>query len=189
LGYNKFPLSLFNFLELKDVNYYIKTLKSCKIILLTSCNFWKKKALCLLSINLEHSTPANLRNECLVLFKHGLKKRDESTLKSFFELPLEKELKPGAIRKFEISKFKPLNNFLHGSTHATSDKNIELLAWLIDFPHRPYFQYKYTIEKEKKGLSSLMVSKTGSFAGSLSPEPAFTDYHPDSNFSSQISWL
>ncbi|MYY43995.1 hypothetical protein [Elizabethkingia anophelis] len=145
--------------------------------------------MCLLSINLEHPTPANLRNECLVLFKHGLEKRDESMLKSFFELPLEKELKPGTIRKFEIGKFKPLNNFLRGYTYTTSNKNIELLAWLIDFPHRPYFKYTYAIEKEKKGLSSLMVSKTGVFSGIVSQAPVFSDHYPGTDISAPSNYL
>lgn len=42
------------------------------------------------------------------------------------------------MKNFELSRFKPLHNFLTKRTEKTEDKNIELLAWLIDFRHRPY---------------------------------------------------
>ncbi|MBO9592511.1 MAG: hypothetical protein J7599_06330 [Niabella sp.] len=42
-----------------------------------------------------------------------------------------------AIKKCEIDKFRPLRNFLKKETESTDDKNIELLAWLIDFKDRP----------------------------------------------------
>ncbi len=42
------------------------------------------------------------------------------------------------IRGFETDKFKPLDNYLKGHTERTDDKNLELLAWLIDFRHRPH---------------------------------------------------
>ncbi|HEY8916084.1 MAG TPA: hypothetical protein VIM87_06575, partial [Chitinophaga sp.] len=35
-------------------------------------------------------------------------------------------------------KFKPLVNYLNGKSKKTDRKNIELLAWLIDFPGRPW---------------------------------------------------
>ncbi|HEY9260965.1 hypothetical protein, partial [Chitinophaga sp.] len=34
--------------------------------------------------------------------------------------------------------FRPLVNYLKGKSESTDEKNIELLAWLIDFPGRPW---------------------------------------------------
>lgn len=45
----------------------------------------------------------------------------------------------------------------------THEKNVELLAWLIDFKHRPYSRYIDIVSKDATGigLSSLKVLKTG----------------------------
>ncbi|MCF3110243.1 hypothetical protein LL912_15775 [Niabella sp. CC-SYL272] len=52
-----------------------------------------------------------------------------------------------AIKKCETDKFKPLRNFLKKETESTDDKNIELLAWLIDFKERPYdYSKNYNVD-------------------------------------------
>jgi len=94
-----------------------------------------------LSLNLRHPTAANLRNECLSLFRKGLDRSDYRMLSSFLERPGNEEITESMIRRFDPDKFKPLNNFLKKGTH-TSEKNIELLAWLIDFRPRPYSNYR-----------------------------------------------
>lgn len=62
-------------------------------------------------------------------------------LRSFLEKPDNEDISESAIRRFDPDKFKPLNNFLKKGTN-TDLKNIELLAWLIDFRPRPYSNYK-----------------------------------------------
>jgi hypothetical protein len=98
----------------------------------------KKKNEDQLSLKLLRSTPANLRDECLLVLNTRYLKADESTLANFFGQKADAEGYSKIIRNFETSKFKPLDNYLKGITSFTDDKNIELLAWLIDFEPRPY---------------------------------------------------
>jgi hypothetical protein len=112
----------------------------------------KKKSSGELSLNLMYPTAAKLRNECLALFRTGLNDADYRTLKSFMERPDSEELHESAIRRFDPDKFKPLNNFLRKGTN-TDEKNIELLAWLIDFRPRPYSIYRFTAGKNTELLS------------------------------------
>jgi hypothetical protein len=98
----------------------------------------KKKNEDQLSLKLLRSTPANLRDECLLVLNTRYLKADESTLTNFFGQKADAEGYSKIIRNFETSKFKPLDNYLKGFTSFTDDKNVELLAWLIDFEPRPY---------------------------------------------------
>lgn len=95
-----------------------------------------------LSLNLSFPTAAKLRNECLLKFRKGLANADYRMLKSFLERPDNEEIYEAAIKRFDPDKFKPLNNFLKRGT-KTDEKNIELLAWLIDFQPRPYSFYRF----------------------------------------------
>lgn len=122
--------------------------------------FERKKASGELSINLTYPTPAKLREECYLLFtSKRYNKADISILKSFFECPLEEEIRASRIKRFDIDKFRPLRNFLKLGIN-TQEKNVELLAWLIDFKLRPYSRYVDTV-----GLSGLQVSKAGDIVG------------------------
>ena len=103
--------------------------------------YQNKKSAGELSLNLKHPTAAKLRNECLLLFRKGLDKADYRMLRSFLGRPDNEEIYESAIRRFDPDKFKPLNNFLKKGTN-TDEKNIELLAWLIDFRPRPFSNYK-----------------------------------------------
>lgn len=91
------------------------------------------------------STPANIREACLYVYKKRYDKKDDVALQEFFG-PFEspKELL-SAIEGFKAHRFKPLDNYLKGETEKTEDKNLELLAWLIDFQHRPYYYGKEII--------------------------------------------
>ncbi|TCC99958.1 hypothetical protein [Pedobacter psychroterrae] len=96
----------------------------------------KKKNL--LSLNLAEPSPATLKKECLLVLSGRFHKKDEKTLRLFFEITEESTNYHQAIEWFKTDKFKPLVNFLKGYTADTEKKNIELLAWLIDFKYRPY---------------------------------------------------
>jgi hypothetical protein len=91
-----------------------------------------------LPLNLINPTPAKLKNESLLVFHSRGSKGDIGIIRQFFG-PREDEggyLK--AIKTIDTDKFKPLVNFLKEQTQDTEDKNIELLAWLLDFKPRPY---------------------------------------------------
>lgn len=98
----------------------------------------KKRANNRLSPLLTQSTPANLKKECLNVYRERYDKKDDQTLRAFFGVAEHGRQFLQLIRGFETDKFKPLDNYLKGNTERTEDKNIELLAWLIDFEHRPY---------------------------------------------------
>jgi len=98
-----------------------------------------------LSVLLAQSSPAKIRQACLHLYKehyekeeHQVIKKDEQILKAFFG-PAEtgKEFLK-LIQGFETDKFRPLDNYLKGNTDNTDQIKLELLAWLIDFQHRPF---------------------------------------------------
>ncbi|UOU99424.1 hypothetical protein MUU74_05550 [Chryseobacterium daecheongense] len=100
-----------------------------------------------LSLNLVAPTPAKLKQECSIVYSERYKEKDGKTLRLFF-LPKDDSTDYGiSIRNTDTDRFKPLSNFLKGKTSETEDKNIELLAWLIDFEPRPYnFKFNYEAE-------------------------------------------
>jgi hypothetical protein len=91
-----------------------------------------------LNPNLARSTPSKLRAECLVVFSERYKKGDEITIKTFFGAHQDEAAYVRAIEKFDADKFRPLDNFIKGRNRDPEAKNIELLAWLINYEPRPY---------------------------------------------------
>jgi hypothetical protein len=101
--------------------------------------YHEKKAAGALSQNLINSTPARLRDECVAVFHQRYDHHeDEKTLSIFFSYQENEGAYLRAIQRFDTDKFKPLDRFLKGLIADTHPKNIELLAWLIDFGPRPY---------------------------------------------------
>ncbi|SDS16412.1 hypothetical protein SAMN05216490_0653 [Mucilaginibacter mallensis] len=88
--------------------------------------------------NMMHPTPAKLKKESVAVFDRRYQRGDEVMLRSFFELSADTETFRLAIKKWETDKFRPLNLVLNKGPLKTDEKNIELLAWLIDFKPRPY---------------------------------------------------
>ena len=101
-------------------------------------SYHKKKAENAFSLKLIHPTPANLRDACEDVLNNRFLKKDVNTVRSFFGDYADATAYVKAIRKFDIDLFRPLNNFLKGGIKNTDEKNIELLAWLIDFEPRPF---------------------------------------------------
>ncbi|MET4141091.1 hypothetical protein [Pedobacter sp. UYP1] len=126
----KIPFNNYQLVDLKRIEDYKQ-----EVILA----YKKRKDEGLLPPNLQYHTPANLRKECLAVFHKRYSKKDEET----FKLLLDEERSSAEeyFKKIQITsadKFKPLDNFLKGNTGDTKVKNIELLAWLIDFQPRPH---------------------------------------------------
>jgi hypothetical protein len=90
------------------------------------------------SPNLKQPTPANIRSECLTVYRERPDKKDDPVLRSFFGPAAENNSFLGPIQNFPTERFKALSNYLKGLASTTDDKNVELLAWLIDFRHRPF---------------------------------------------------
>lgn len=96
-------------------------------------------------------TRASLREECLAVYLKGCTKDDAKVLSEFFEYREDEKAVTQKIRDFDINKFRPLVNFINGNTSLPDPKNIELLAWLIDFEPRPLRKYE---EKIREGGSA-----------------------------------
>jgi hypothetical protein len=91
-----------------------------------------------LSSSLVSPTPAGLKAEAVRACEHRFMPKDEVLLRSFFKQKESPTAYRFAILKDDASVFKPLNNFLRDRSIDTKFKNIELLAWLIDFEPRPF---------------------------------------------------
>ena len=108
------------------------------------------------SPNLKQPTPASIRSECLTVYQERPNKKDEPVLRSFFGPAAENNSFLVPIQNFPTERFKALSNYLKGVAINTDDKNVELLAWLIHFPHRP-FRFGMDVilsDKEKAILNS-----------------------------------
>jgi len=91
-----------------------------------------------LSPNLSNPTPGNLRAECVIVCGQRFDSNDQRILRTFFGQHNNQKAYIHAIEVFDVDQFKPLSNYIAGKTKGTKEKNIELLAWLIDVQPRPY---------------------------------------------------
>jgi hypothetical protein len=86
-------------------------------------------------------TRASIRQECLNVYTERLKKgeREEAnTLKAFFGVPNEGKDFSSLIERSELDRFRPLENLMKNKIQSPVLATVEILAWLIDFKHRPY---------------------------------------------------
>ncbi len=109
-------------------------------------DYERKKAANQLSLNLSHPTPAKLKEACLVVCSKRYSRKDGRILSSFFGEGDDKDAVLKAIKRLDSDKFKQIQKFLKNQNLKTSEKNIELLAWLIDFEPRPFDYGKNYIE-------------------------------------------
>lgn len=104
------------------------------------------------SLRLQSPTPAGIKEELLHVLQKGYdSKKDQQTLILFFghQENLGEYIK--AVQRTEIDKFKPVINFLKGSTDNPDDKQVHLAALLINYEHRPYvFGRDYGLGEEEK---------------------------------------
>ena len=101
--------------------------------------YHKKKATGDLPQDMLQLSPARFRDACLQVCREKYNRKDQGLLTAFFSAENGRDACLHAINHFKISKFKPLIHILKGRTSDTLDhKNFELLAWMIDFEHRPF---------------------------------------------------
>jgi hypothetical protein len=100
--------------------------------------FEKKKAEKSLSLLLAHSTRGNIKKACMRRYQERNSERDDVLLRDFFGPATAGRQAMLLIEASDVEDFRTLNNFLKNETRSTDQMNIELLAWLIDFKHRPY---------------------------------------------------
>jgi hypothetical protein len=88
--------------------------------------------------NLECSTPGKLKSECIIVFGKRYSTKDNPMFNSLLKIREDAHDYLRLLEKCESGLFKTLDNFLKEQTTNTSDANIELLAFLIDFKPRPH---------------------------------------------------
>jgi len=114
------------------------------------------------------STPANVRRECANVYQERYEKKDEQVLRAFFGPGQHGRQFLQNIQEFDTDRFRPLDNYIKGNTEKTDDRNIELLAWLIDFRHRPYAFGKDVILNEEE---LFIIGKSGDRVAENQPDP------------------
>jgi hypothetical protein len=140
-------------------------LKYFQYIQLVKAAYQKKRVSNELSPLLAQSTPANIRRECEHVYEQRFEKRDEANLRAFFGPGEQGRKFLAIIHGFDVNRFKPLDSFLKtGGKKGISDRNLDLLAWLIDFPHRPYDSGKNVILSEEE---MALMNGTGETLGEL----------------------
>lgn len=90
---------------------------------------------------LPNITRTEIRKECLNVYKERLnrgEREEKDVLKKFFGVPPEGKDFSNLIENCEPDKFRPLQSLMRGNIKTPLTTNVELLAWLIDFKHRPY---------------------------------------------------
>jgi hypothetical protein len=111
-----------------------------------------------LSLNLSNPSPARLKAECILKLNSTLIEKDEKILTVFFERTFDINTFHNLMLNFDSDKFRPLYNFLKGRIENTDNKNIELLAWLIDFEKRPYQAKDYTTQPINSNTEEITTS-------------------------------
>lgn len=116
-------------------------------------DYQQKKLANTISLHLINPTPASIKSVCKTVCELRYDRKDKKGLILFFGKQEDKAGYLKAITRFETDKFKPLANFLKGKTLEPDEKNVELLAWLIDFDQRPYEFGKNYKKKESEGTA------------------------------------
>ncbi len=86
-------------------------------------------------------TRSAIRQQCLNVYRERIKRGERqelSTLQNFFGVPDKGEDFSSLIEWYPLDKFRPLENLMQGRIQSPAPANVELLAWLIDFKHRPF---------------------------------------------------
>lgn len=125
----------------------------------------KKKKEGTLAPNLQRHTPARLKKECMNVFPARYSEKDSRTFTALFTKGNNAEEYLQMIRSSDPDIFRPLNNFLKGTTaFIREEANIEILAWLIDFqprPHRYGDMYNvHTNQRESELLDPVVLPVT-----------------------------
>jgi hypothetical protein len=151
-------------------------------------DYRNKTAANALPLRLIQPTPASIKKECEAVCNERYQRKDEKALREFFDQGSDKVATLKAIKQCGTDSFKPLANFLKGSTGSTEDKNVELLAWLIDFEPRPFeLGRRYDINSlEALENKKDKTPKVGDKQAVLTDQPVHPD-HPGQMGSSKES--
>jgi hypothetical protein len=126
-------------------------------------------------------TRRRIRQRCVDLAEHGLEPNDEAALRSYFDRETGDTDGITLLRKSGPEDFKTLENFCAKTDIQTHEKNVELLAWLINFPQRPVTVYKTMNQgenasaentaEEEKAAPDLLIPPTTDVVKPTEPQP------------------
>lgn len=116
----------------------------------------KKKQEMALSIRLSNPTPANIRLECISIYRTRHKPTEDKILTEFVTPDKDGKLSLKSFDSVNAETFKQVPRIIKGEVPNPGLKYIELIAWLIDFNPRPSLIY-YTTKKNKKKLDILIL--------------------------------
>lgn len=127
-----------------------------------------------ISLNLSPLTPGNVKKECKAVCKERFRRVDQRMLSAIFGHAENEESYLQTIERCDIDKFRPMINFVEGRSKETDSKNVELLAWLIDFKDRPFDPNgKYGGLKQSSGLDEAQIG-TEESSNLTNVEPTLT---------------
>ncbi|WP_145674018.1 hypothetical protein [Chitinophaga polysaccharea] len=113
---------------------------------------------------LMHLTPAKLKEECMKKCTTDVSRKDEKVIRDFCGDLNDSKSCQVILQRCDTDKFRPLVNYLKGKSVSTDEKNIELLAWLIDFPGRPW-EMRKTITGDDGIKEGVVLNDTSAAAG------------------------
>ncbi|MCZ4224970.1 hypothetical protein [Pedobacter rhodius] len=87
-----------------------------------------------LSSDMENPGRDKLKHECLLTFSKKNSKKDRDLIQMFFDPTNEYNDPIRSIERYDLDKFRPLVAFLKREQNVRGDKNVKLLAWLLDCP-------------------------------------------------------
>lgn len=101
-------------------------------------DYEKKKESGDISENLLIPSRSKLRAECFIALDKHYKSEDDEILKQFFDPFNKYDSHKLSIQKFDGDGFKSIIDFFAGNVAVRKEENVKLLAWLINYEHRPY---------------------------------------------------
>ncbi len=108
--------------------------------------YQQKKNDGMLSDNLINPTRARLKDACVKKYdSKTISEKDNEILKVFLGLQRSEQDYIQYINEYEDGRFRPLDNLLKKEVENSHVRNLDLLAWLIDFPDRPYSIWATTV--------------------------------------------
>ena len=116
--------------------------------------YWQQHRSGFLALRLIHLKPAAVRDECLAICNERYESKDRRFFAAFFGTDANKEAVAKAINRTDISRYKQLRKFVDGHTNDPDSNLVELLAWLINFPGRPYGEGDIAFTPEVEDSSS-----------------------------------
>lgn len=111
-----------------------------------------------LATELENPAGAKLRDRCLIILADQRRKKDHDVLRDFFDPKGQSDDLETRMKKPDVpDMLKPLANFMKNKVSKTEEKNVKLLAALINFEPRPYEEWRKWFQEQQ--VSSNIVNK------------------------------